>query len=170
MKTTLQRLTLPQLLERRLPALFDSNWIEDLFKGIDTTQSPYGTNNFPVHDIVEVRKEGKPVATKIKFALGGTGYNKENVQVQVVGDTLIVASSPIEQRTPNRQNPNSEYEEVSVYNGIAKRSFTQKFSLNDAVVDNKNVTAEFIDGTLIVTMPHKTTEEEKQIDYLVKIN
>lgn len=158
------KLILPQTSERGFPTLFDSNWIEELYKSFDRNiNTAFGSNTFPKHDVIELRKNGKTVATRLRFALGGTGYNKENVIVRVEEDKLLVQSSDNE--TLNQKE--DEFEEIYLYNGIAKRSFKQEYTLNSKLVDVNNVTAEFKDGTLIIDLPHK--KEEAKIGYQVNI-
>lgn len=99
-------------------------------------------SNFPPYNLIKIDDD------TYRVELAVAGYSKEDVEIKVDRDTLIVSSK--EQETDD--------DEIIVYQGIAQRQWSQKFILGEYMeVDS----ATLKDGLLVINVVRNVPEEEK---------
>ena len=119
---------------------------DPFFKTIDSVLLNSTTPSYPPHDIVN-QKDGSHA-----IVLALAGFNKEDLDVSVKGQTLTVSSDV--------HNETSDDDDVLQYNhrGIAKRNFKKVFALGRHI-EVENVI--FKNGLLTVHLKESVPESEK---------
>ena len=116
---------------------------DNLFNELETI-STQKQNSFPAHDILRVSED------EYKITLALSGFNKEDLSIDVHDGVLSI-----------KGNGGSEVQDDKVqylYKGIAKRSFEQKFRL-EQYVDVKD--AKLSNGLLTISLVREIPEERK---------
>jgi len=116
---------------------FDKIW-KELDQQI--TQGVTHSSAFPRHNVIKIDEEH----SRIELALAG--YNREDLCVDIEGETLVISGS----KNDNEVN--------YLHKGISYKSFTRKFRLSDYVVVEG---AEFNNGLLVVHLKTVMPEEKK---------
>ncbi len=101
-------------------------------------------SSFPAHDIIRISDD------EYEITLAVSGFNKKDINIDVHDGVLTI-----------KGNGGSEVQDESVqyiYKGIAKRSFEQKFRL-EQYVDVKE--AKLSNGLLTVSLLREVPEERK---------
>ena len=116
---------------------------DNLFNELETI-STQKQNSFPAHDILRISED------EYEITLAVSGFNKEDLSIDVHDGVLSI-----------KGNGGSEVQDDKVqylYKGIAKRSFEQKFRL-EQYVDVKD--AKLSNGLLTISLVREIPEERK---------
>jgi molecular chaperone IbpA len=116
---------------------------DNLFNELETI-STQKQNSFPAHDILRISED------EYEITLAVSGFNKEDLTIDVHDGVLSI-----------KGNGGSEVQDDKVqylYKGIAKRSFEQKFRL-EQYVDVKD--AKLSNGLLTISLVREIPEERK---------
>ena len=116
---------------------------DNLFNELETI-STQKQNSFPAHDILRISED------EYEITLALSGFNKEDLSIDVHDGVLSI-----------KGNGGSEVQDDKVqylYKGIAKRSFEQKFRL-EQYVDVKD--AKLSNGLLTISLIREIPEERK---------
>merc|ERR1711985_109859 len=116
---------------------------DNLFNELESI-SNQKQNSFPAHDIVRISDD------EYEITLAVSGFNKKDINIDVHDGVLTI-----------KGNGGSEVQDDSIqyiYKGIAKRSFEQKFRL-EQYVDVKE--AKLSNGLLTVSLFREVPEERK---------
>jgi HSP20 family protein len=130
----------------QLPALFNDSWLTDVLKDFDKAfDIPNAT--YPYNIKAKTDKSGNPLEYIIEVALAGVG--KDNINVNVKEGHLFINVEKEE---------DADGESVSyVRKGISRRKGQISFVLKDTA-DIKNISSNYTDGLLRVTVPVKQPE------------
>lgn len=134
----------------QLPALFNENWLKDVFSGFSSWDKAFDQQNvhYP-YDISYIRDEhDNPANYRLDIALAGVG--KDNIKLSVKDQHLIVEVD----RPPKTT---AETEATWLKTGISYRTAKLQFQLGKDV-DIKRISSSYKDGLLRVTIPVKKTE------------
>jgi len=115
-----------------------------LFKNFDKFLSQGNFETYPPHNVV---KTENGISVEIAVA----GFTKDEVNVEIDGDMLVVKA--------NKSEPDTETNYV--HKGIAKRAFAKKFRLNDNI-DHESIQANFENGLLIVSLNYIKKKDKKK--------
>lgn len=126
---------------RQLPALFNDNWINNLFgefeKAFDVPNAVYPYN------VIQVRNsKQEAIRYEVEVALAGVG--KDNIDVKVRDGQLHINISK------EREDPSDTISYLK--KGISERKGSMTFNL-DEKVNSKKITSTYKDGLLRVTIP-----------------
>ena len=116
---------------------------DNLFNELETI-STQKQHSFPAHDILRISED------EYEITLAVSGFNKEDLTIDVHDGVLSI-----------KGNGGSEVQDDKVqylYKGIAKRSFEQKFRL-EQYVDVKD--AKLSNGLLTISLVREIPEERK---------
>lgn len=116
---------------------------DNLFNELETI-STQKQNSFPAHDILRISED------EYKITLALSGFNKDDLSIDVHDGVLTI-----------KGNGGSEVQDDKIqylYKGIAKRSFEQKFRL-EQYVDVKD--AKLSNGLLTISLLREIPEERK---------
>ena len=116
------------------------------------------------HNLVNVTdKDGNIIEQRLEVVT--TPFKKEDVNVQVSGNTLTVrcGSEADELKTEPEDGSVERY----LYKGISEQYYTFSLKLSDQV-DKSRITAKNEDGVLKVTLPFKEAEAEDVAQIEVK--
>ena len=116
---------------------------DNLFNELETI-STQKQNSFPAHDILRISDD------EYEITLALSGFNKDDLSIDVHDGVLTI-----------KGNGGSEVQDDNVqylYKGIAKRSFEQKFRL-EQYVDVKD--AKLSNGLLTISLVREIPEERK---------
>ncbi len=91
--------------------------------------------------------------TEFELHLHALTYDKENIKVSVVGDTLYISGK----RTPADEHPNFLLQEYPI------KSFERSFELSERA-DKANIKAHHKDGVLIVIVPKVGTVDAPEVE------
>lgn len=135
-----------------LPHWSNSSWTFDPFdvvwKNILDSNSTFNTVeskiNYPV-DIYETE-------TGLRLELAVVGLNKEDINIQVDGDTLRISHT----------KPTEKNERTYVQRGIARRSFDLAWKISSKLDLNK-LEAQLDKGLLILDIPYAETKAPKKV-------
>lgn len=134
----------------QLPALFNENWLKDVFSNFDRWDKAFDLQNvhYP-YDISYIKDDsGNPTSYRLDIALAGVG--KDNIKLSVKDQHLLV-----EVDRPDKTS--TESEAVWLKSGISYRTARLEFQLGKDV-DVKKISSSYKDGLLRVTIPVKKTE------------
>lgn len=131
---------------------WNSNWTFDPFdvvwKNILDSNSTFNTIeskiNYPV-DIYEIE-------TGLRFELAVVGLNKEDVNIQIDGDTLRISHSKAAEKN----------ERIYIQKGIARRSFDLAWKISSKLDLNK-LEAKLDRGLLIIDIPYSEEKAPKKV-------
>lgn len=116
---------------------------DNLFNELETI-STQKQNSFPAHDILRISED------EYEITLALSGFNKDDLSIDVHDGVLTI-----------KGNGRSEVHDDKIqylYKGIAKRSFEQKFRL-EQYVDVKD--AKLSNGLLTISLLREIPEERK---------
>ena len=116
---------------------------DNLFNELETI-STQKHNSFPAHDILRISDD------EYEITLALSGFNKKDISIDVHDGVLTIKGNG----GSEVQDDNVQY----IYKGIAKRSFEQKFRL-EQYVDVKD--AKLSNGLLKVSLLREIPEERK---------
>ena len=112
------------------------------------------------HNLVNVTdKDGNIIEQRLEVVT--TPFKKEDVDVQVSGNTLTVrcGSEAEELKTvPEDENKQEKY----LYKGISEQYYTFSLKLSDKI-DKAGIKAKNQDGVLTITLPYKQVESDGDI-------
>ena len=116
---------------------------DNLFNELETI-STQKQNSFPAHDILRISED------EYEITLALSGFNKKDISIDVHDGVLTIKGNG----GSEIKNDNVQY----IYKGIAKRSFEQKFRL-EQYVDVKD--AKLSNGLLKISLLREIPEERK---------
>jgi molecular chaperone IbpA len=116
---------------------------DNLFNELETI-STQKLNSFPAHDILRISED------EYEITLALSGFNKDDISIDVHDGVLTIKGNG----GTEVQNDKLQY----LYKGIAKRSFEQKFRL-EQYVDVKD--AKLSNGLLTISLLREIPEERK---------
>ena len=116
---------------------------DNLFNELETV-STQKQNSFPAHDILRISED------EYEITLALSGFNKDDISIDVHDGVLTIKGNG----GTEVQNDKLQY----LYKGIAKRSFEQKFRL-EQYVDVKD--AKLSNGLLTISLLREIPEERK---------
>ena len=116
---------------------------DNLFNELETI-STQKQNSFPAHDILRISED------EYEIILALSGFNKDDISIDVHDGVLTIKGNG----GTEVQNDKLQY----LYKGIAKRSFEQKFRL-EQYVDVKD--AKLSNGLLTISLLREIPEERK---------
>ena len=127
----------------QLPALFNDSWFKSIFgdleKAFEIPNAVYPYNVKAVTNDV-----GEVLSYIVEVALAGVGKNNINVKVQ---DSKLHINV-------DKDESKEDLESTYVRKGISRRKGNLTFTLNENT-DAKNITSNYTDGLLRVTVPVK---------------
>lgn len=112
------------------------------------------------HNLVNVKDENGNVMAQ-KLSVVTTPFKKEDVSVQVAGDTLVVKCGS--------ENLKDADDEEVIFRGISSQSYEFSLKLSKSV-DKARISAENVDGVLTVTLPLIREDEKTQDVIDIAIN
>ena len=116
---------------------------DNLFNELETI-STQKQNSFPAHDIIRLSDD------EYEITLAVSGFNNKDISIDVHDGVLSIKGNG----GADIQDDNVQY----IYKGIAKRSFEQKFRL-EQYVDVKD--AKLSNGLLTISLLREVPEERK---------
>lgn len=123
--------------------------IDDLLNQMQSGQNlSYKPINYPPINHKINKKTGDAI---IQYALAG--FKRQDIEVQVINNTLQISVK----KTREQKSDDSDIQ--IVYNGIAKREFSQKFACAEEYQAQKAVVS-FNDGILKIVIP-KIPQKQK---------
>jgi HSP20 family protein len=131
---------------RQLPALFNDRWLDGLFDNMDKAFD-VPNSHYPYNVKYYANNDGEVYKYEIETALAGIG--KDNIKVKVKDGylTIDVEAEKVEEKEHIKY----------VRKGISKRKATMSFHLAENV-DVKNISSDYRDGLLKVSVPVKQPE------------
>ena len=123
---------------------------DDVFNSFGVTPyvGSYNKASYPKVDVVEYND-------RYELEADLAGLSKEDVSVELEGDTLVI-------RGGKKSYPESSNSAAGryIYKEIKRSSFTRSFSVGEGI-DKTKIKADFVNGTLKVTLPRVKVEEVK---------
>ena len=111
------------------------------------------------HNLVNVTdKDGSIIEQRLEVVT--TPFKKEDVNVQVSGNTLTVKCGTDEDLAEEAQDENRH--EQYLYKGISEQYYTFSLKLSDKI-DKTGIKAKNQDGILTITLPYKKDESDGDI-------
>jgi len=134
---------------RQLPALFNDSWLDGLFEGLDIPSKAFDVPgaHYPYDVRVLTNNEGEIYRYEIDVALAGVG--KDNISIKVRDGSLMIG-------VEKEQVEKADHIKYA-RRGISKRKTQMSFHLAENV-DVKNISSEYKDGLLRVSVPVKQPE------------
>lgn len=134
---------------RQLPALFNDSWLEGLFDGLDLPARAFDVPgaHYPYDVRALYNNDGEIYRYEIDVALAGIG--KDSIGIKVRDGSLII--------DVDKEQVEKEEHVKYARKGISKRKTTMSFHLAENV-DVKNISSEYKDGLLRVSVPVKQPE------------
>ena len=123
---------------------------DNLFNELETV-STQKQNSFPAYDLIRIS------ADEYEITLALSGFNKKDISIDIHDGVLTIKGIG--------GNDNIEKNTQYLYKGIAKRSFEQKFRL-EQYVDVKDAT--LLNGLLTISLLREVPEERKPREILLK--
>lgn len=129
-----------------LPSLLSRSWVDEVFSRdlapiFETTRA-----TFPYDIVDHTDADGKVTATELVFAVGGV--TKNDVSLEVTGDTLSVNINKTDKDNENR---------VIRHKGISRRSMSVDYVLHG--LDRDAISASLKDGELRILLPKQETKK-----------
>jgi HSP20 family molecular chaperone IbpA len=141
-KYTVGHFSATERLFDQLPALFNQNWLKNVFGDIDKAfDIPNAV--YPYNIKIVRNKKDEPQQYIVEVALAGVGKN--NIDVKVRNRQLT-----IDVKKDDDDTDLSSY----VRKGISRRKGSLAFTLNESA-DLKGISSAYVDGLLRVTIPIK---------------
>ncbi|MDW3651395.1 MAG: Hsp20/alpha crystallin family protein [Bacteroidia bacterium] len=91
--------------------------------------------------------------TEYELMVHAVTYPKEHIKVSVVDDMLYISGT----REPKEDRPNFVLQEYPI------KSFERSFELSHKV-DKDNISAKFVDGILVVTVPKTEAAQKPEVN------
>lgn len=115
--------------------------------GVTPYAGSYTKTSFPKVDVVEY-------IDKLVLEADVAGLNKEDVSVELEGDTLTIrgGKKPASTETDN----NARY----VYREIKRSSFVRSFAIGDGI-DKSKIKVDYQNGAIKIVLPRVKVEEQK---------
>lgn len=134
---------------RQLPALFNDSWLDSLFDGLDIPAKAFDIPgaHYPYDVRVLHNNDNEVYRYEIDVALAGIG--KDNIEIKVRDGSLII--------DVDKEQVETKEHIKYARKGISKRKTTMSFHLAENV-DVKNISSEYKDGLLRVSVPVKQPE------------
>lgn len=123
---------------------------DNLFNELET-MSTQKQNSFPAHDIIRISED------EYEIIIAVAGFNNNDISIDVHDGVLSIKGNI----GTDVEDKNIQY----LYKGIAKRSFEQKFRL-EQYVDVKDATLS--NGILTISLLRKIPEERKPRNITLK--
>jgi molecular chaperone IbpA len=123
---------------------------DNFFNELETV-STQKQNSFPAYDLIRIS------ADEYEITLALSGFNKKDISIDIHDGVLTIKGIG--------GNDNIEKKTQYLYKGIAKRSFEQKFRL-EQYVDVKDATLS--NGLLTISLLREVPEERKPREILLK--
>ena len=123
---------------------------DNLFNELETV-STQKQNSFPAYDLIRIS------ADEYEITLALSGFNKKDISIDIHDGVLTIKG--------NGGNDTHEKNTQYLYKGIAKRSFEQKFRL-EQYIDVKD--ASLSNGLLTISLLREVPEERKPREILLK--
>lgn len=136
----------PAQVFRQLPALFSDRWLDGLFDDVDRAFDVPGAH-YPYDVKSYTNNDGEVYKYEIDVALAGIGKDGIKVKVKDGYLTIDVEKEQVEEKSHIKY----------AKKGISKRKATMSFHLAENV-DVKNISSDYKDGLLKVTVPVKQPE------------
>lgn len=124
----------------------NSPWMigfDEVFERLNRIQTVQDNGNYPPYNII------KHDATNFCIHLAVAGFKNDELDVELAEGVLSIAG-----KTATEEQPETHY----VYRGLAKRSFSRKFTLADDVVVKQ---VSLTDGILAIDLERIVPEEKK---------
>jgi molecular chaperone IbpA len=123
---------------------------DNLFNELET-MSTQKQNSFPAHDIIRISED------EYEITIAVAGFNNKDISIDVHDGVLSIKGNI----GTDVEDKNIQY----LYKGIAKRSFEQKFRL-EQYVDVKDATLS--NGLLTISLIREIPEERKPRNIILK--
>jgi len=123
---------------------------DNLFNELETV-STQKQNSFPAYDLIRIS------ADEYKITLALSGFKKKDISIDIHDGVLTIKG--------NGGNDVHEKNTQYLYKGIARRSFEQKFRL-EQYVDVKDATLS--NGLLTISLLREVPEERKPREIILK--
>jgi molecular chaperone IbpA len=123
---------------------------DNLFNELETV-STQKQNSFPAYDLIRIS------ADEYEITLALSGFNKKDISIDIHDGVLTIKG--------NGGNDVHEKNTQYLYKGIARRSFEQKFRL-EQYVDVKDATLS--NGLLTISLLREVPEERKAREIILK--
>lgn len=120
-------------------------FFENEFPAFGTSFNRFIGSTIPSANIKESEKD-------FQIELGVPGLKKEDLKIEVEDDVLFISSEKTEGKTEEKDN--------CIRKEFNYSSFSRSFTLPD-IVDSENITAEYKDGILNITIPKKESVIKK---------
>lgn len=148
------RFASPDRVFRHLPALFNDNWLNNIFGEVEKAfEIP---NAVYPYNVLQIRNAKQEVTQyELEVALAGVG--KENIDVKVRDGQLHISINK------DKQEPSDIVSYLK--KGISERKGSMTFNL-DEKVNSKKITSSYKDGLLRVSIP---VVQPETIDIDVKV-
>lgn len=127
-------------------------FFEDFFKPADAPDAPARRHWIPAADIVE--RQGNLI-----LRVQVPGVDEKNIELKLDGDTLTVRG----ERKLDTQDEGTKYHRIESHHGV----FSRSFRLSDTV-DRDQITADYRNGVLTVTLPQKPEARPREIPVKVQ--
>ncbi|WP_353720701.1 Hsp20/alpha crystallin family protein [Dyadobacter sp. 676] len=126
------------------PALFDDFWSRDLFN--------WNQNNFSSTSTTIPAANIRETEDHFEVEMASPGMDKKDFNIRLDGNTLTISST----KESNQEDKQENYSRRE----FSYQSFQRTFVLPKDVVDEDNITAQYENGILRLTIPKR--EEAKQ--------
>lgn len=130
-----------------VPSLFD-----DLFRDWPTTSFSRDNATLPA---VNIKEDENSFIVEVAVP----GMNKEDFKIDLDNNMLTISSEKSEEKDDKKDNyTRKEYN---------YQSFKRSFTIPENVVDNEKISASYVNGELVITIPK--LEEVKPVSRLIEI-
>ena len=116
---------------------------DDVFERLNRIQTVQDSGNYPPYNII------KHDATNFRIELAVAGFKNDELDVELAEGVLSITG-----KVTNEESTETKY----VYRGLAKRTFSRKFTLADDVVVNA---VSLTDGILAIDLERIIPDEKK---------
>lgn len=144
---------------RNIPSIFNSNLFGELFSNV-TSSDPFkdferifGTSQIVPYDFIE-NKDEKGIVTSHEIQYALAGYDKDDISIELDGDTLSVKI----EKTEKTDDSNKNY----VHRGISQRRIQASYCING--YDKENIGSSFENGVLKISLPLAEKKQIKKIE------
>jgi HSP20 family protein len=121
--------------------------MNEVFGEFPFSIQPYAKTSYPRVDVIEY-------PDKLVLEAEIAGLNKEDVSVDLEGDTLVIRGGKKQQAESDTSKGRYLFKEIK------RSSFSRSFVLGDGI-DKTAIKADFKDGTLKVELPRLKPEDKK---------
>lgn len=121
--------------------------MNEVFGEFPLSIQPYAKTSYPRVDVIEY-------PDKLVLEAEIAGLNKEDVSVDLEGDTLVIRGGKKQQAESDTSKGRYLFKEIK------RSSFSRSFVLGDGI-DKTAIKADFKDGTLKVELPRLKPEDKK---------